>query len=108
MSAQSDNGYSQACTLELPVSLDAGGLRLNNYLLESTQKLDAITELVCQGEVADRNSRNWMLAQVDFIVETIGSEGLKLDDDLRSKLLQLLLEIANLNEHIRRQASLSL
>jgi flagellar biosynthesis regulator FlaF len=49
-----------------------------------------------------------MLAQVDFIVETIGSENLELDDEMRSNLLQLLLAIANLNEQIRHQASLAL
>jgi flagellar biosynthesis regulator FlaF len=45
---------------------------------------------------------------VDFIVETIGNESPELSDELRSNLLQLLLAIANLNEQIRRQASLAL
>jgi len=44
------------------------------------------------------NSRNWMLSQVDFIVESLGTESGELDDSLRSSLLQLILAIANLNE----------
>ena len=67
-----------------------------------------INELVSLGEAVDRDSRDWMLAQVDFIVEAIGNESLELGDEMRSNLLQLLLAIANLNEQIRRQASLGL
>jgi hypothetical protein len=99
---------SQGSVLDPHIDLGEGGPRLADYLLKSTQELDSITELVCRREVIGRDSRDWMLAQVDFIIETIGNESLELADDMRSKLLQLLLAIANLNEQIRRQASLEL
>jgi hypothetical protein len=108
MTTPGGDGYSQGCTIDLHPSIGESGPRLDNYLLESTQELEAITELVSRGKVVDRVSRDWMLAQVDFIVEAIGDETLELGDELRSKLLQLLLAIANLNEQIRRQTSLSL
>jgi flagellar biosynthesis regulator FlaF len=108
MTTLSRNSYSQDCVIDLHTSLGEGRLRLDNYLLESTQELDAITELASRGEAVDRDSRAWMLAQVDFIVETIGNESVELGDEMRSNLLQLLLAIANLNEQIRHQASLGL
>jgi hypothetical protein len=108
MTNTSRNSYSEKSVIELPTSFGEGGPSLDSYLIDSTQELDAITELVSRGEVAGRDSRDWMLAQVDFIVETIGSEHLELGDEMRSNLLQLLLAIANLNEQIRHQASLAL
>jgi len=108
MTTPSRDSYSEASVLELHTSFGEAGPSLDSYLLNSTQELNAITELVSRGEVADRDSRDWMLAQVDFIVETIGSENLELGDEMRSNLLQLLLAIANLNEQIRHQASLAL
>jgi len=107
MTSPSQNGYPHECTIDLNTNFDEGGPRLDNYLLKSTQRLDSITELLSRGDVVDSDSRDWMLAQVDFIVETVGNDGLELGDDLRSNLLQLLLAIANLNEQIRHQASLS-
>jgi hypothetical protein len=108
MTTPSRDTYSQGSVIDLPSSFSEGGQPLDNYLLESTQEMEAITELVNRGEVVGSDSRDWMLHQVDFIVETIGSESLELSDELRSNLLQLLLAIANLNEQIRRQASLAL
>ena len=108
MTAPSRNSYSEGSVIELHTSFGEGGPSLDSYLLDSTQELNALTELVSRGEAVDRGSRDWILAQVDFIVETIGNESLELGDELRSNLLQLLLAIANLNEQIRRQASLAL
>ena len=101
-------GSSQGSVIDLHTSFGEGAPALDNYLLQSRQQLHAITELANRGEVVDRDSRDWMLTQVDLIVETVGDEGLELDDDMRSNLLQLLLAIANLNEQIRSQASLNL
>jgi hypothetical protein len=101
------DSYTQGCVIDHPPSLTHGGPSLDSYLLTSTQQLDAITNLANLGEAVDRNSRDWMLDQVDFIVETIGDESVELSDEMRSNLLQLLLAIANLNEQIRHQASLS-
>jgi hypothetical protein len=108
MTTQSRSGYSQGRVIDVHTGLLEAGTDLDNYLLKSTQELNAITELANRGEVVDRDSRDWMLTQVDFIVETIGDDSLDLDDEMRSNLLQLLLAIANLNEQIRSQASLNL
>jgi hypothetical protein len=49
-----------------------------------------------------------MLAQVDYIVETMGNDALEISDEMRSNMLQLLLAIANLNEQIRQGSSQTL
>jgi len=82
--------------------------QLDDYLASAMEELQAMTERVNRGESMEHGSRDWLLNQVDFIVEVIGNESLALSDDMRSNLLQLLLAIANLNEQIRHQASLSL
>jgi hypothetical protein len=108
MTTPSRDSRSQECVIDFHTSFGEGGPHLDDYLLKSTQELDAIAKLASRGEVVDRDSRDWMLAQVDFIVETISDGSLELDDERRSNLLQLLLAIANLNEQIRHQASLGL
>jgi hypothetical protein len=100
--------YSQGCVIDQSAGFVEGGANLDDYLLKSTLELNAITDLASRGEVIDADSRAWMLGQVDYIVETIGNEGLELNDEMRSNLLQLLLAIANLNEQIRSHASLNL
>ena len=107
MATYGDNGSSQRSVAELHTTSSEGGAHLNDYLLKSAHKLHAITELVSRGEAVDPDSHAWMLAQVDFIIETIGDESLKLSHEMRSDLLQLLLALANLNEHIRHEASLN-
>src|SRR4029077_11442198 len=102
------NSSVQEYVIEPRTSFGEGGPRLDTYLSNSNQELDAIIELAGRGEAVGRDSRDWMIQQVDFIVETIGDESLELGDEMRSNLLQLLLAIANLNEQIRRQASLGL
>lgn len=107
MTTATRDGYPHGCVIDLHTSFEEGVLSLDDYLLKSSEMLGAITDLVNRGEKVDRESHDWMLTQVDFLVETIGNESLDLSDESRSNLLQFLLEIANLNENIRRQASLS-
>jgi uncharacterized protein HemX len=108
MTTTTRDGHSQECLPDLHPTFAQGGLDLNHYLQQSNQELQAISELANRGETIGRDSREWMLAQVDFIVETIGDDDLVMDDEVRSNMLQLLLAIANLNEQIRHQTSLGL
>jgi flagellar biosynthesis regulator FlaF len=91
--------------LELRHSLEESKQNLDEYIEEASQKLAIITNRVQQEEGVDWESRNWLLSQVEFVVDTIGDEKLQLSEDLQSRLLQLLLAIANLNEEVRRQES---
>lgn len=108
MPDQERDCFPQGRVLELESRSNHDGLNLNEYLLESGHRLEAITQKVSRGEFVDHEMHDWMLNQVDFIVEVVGDESLGFGDEVRSNLLQLLLAVANLNEQIRQQASLKL
>jgi len=103
-----NNSGIQGSVIDRPTFSTEGGEMTEIYLHNSTQMLDAITERVNRGEIIDKDSHDWMLEQVDIIVESLGSETLELNDEIRSNLLQFVLAIANVNEQIRHQATLSL
>lgn len=107
MRSNYEEDHKQPHVIDESTSSETGILPLDDYLAECTQKLESLTESVSQGEPVDRVARNWMLAQVDFIVETIGNDSAQISDEMRSNLLQLMLAIANLNEQIRHQAAMS-
>ena len=90
-------------TAVLPGTPAQTAANLDIYLAAATAELKGSTQLLELGQPLNRNARDWMLDQVDFIVETIGDESLELDEETRSNLLQLLLAIANLNEQLRQQ-----
>lgn len=105
MRSYEEENAPQSCVLEAPSHSPAAGVDWEDYIADSTQKLESIAETSAQGETVDRDSRDWMLAQVDYIVETVGNDEVQLGDDMRSNMLQLLLAIANLNEQIRQESS---
>ncbi len=93
------------CAVELRPTLDGSRANLDEYIEEASQRLAILTNRVQQGDGVDWEARTWLLSQVEFVVDTIGDEKLQLSEDLQSRLLQLLLAIANLNEEVRRQES---
>jgi hypothetical protein len=103
MQISDDNLDFQDCVIDLPCSDIKNNLWMEEYLRQSNYRLGAITGRVNRGEKIDSDSHDWMLSQVDFIVESLGTESDELDDSLRSNLLQLILAIANLNEQIRSE-----
>ena len=107
MQTQYGKDLAGPCVLDVPTVSGPGLPRLEDYVMKSTQKLDAISDRVGRSERIDRVSHDWMLSSVDFLVETMGDDSLEVADELRSNLLQLLLAIANLNERIRQQGLLS-
>jgi hypothetical protein len=92
--------HCQDCEVEVPESLGDNSLCLEHYMAEATQRLYETKDSFDCGQGVDRETFDWLLAQVDLIVEMIGNESLATSEDQRSKLLQLLLGIANLNECI--------
>jgi ribosome assembly protein YihI (activator of Der GTPase) len=96
---------SQRCVIDAPAGIAESGAQLEDYLADSTQRLESIVERLSQGEAVGAESRQWMLDQVDYIVETMGEDTLEISDEMRSNMLQLLLAIANLNEQIRHESS---
>jgi hypothetical protein len=89
------------CTVEVPAVLEIEGLCLNHYLDGAFAKLAAATQDFQNGQDLDYRTMDWLLAQVDFAIESLGQEDGVWDADQRSKLLELLLGVANLNEYVR-------
>jgi hypothetical protein len=90
----------EGCSVEVPGVLEKEGLCLNHYLEEAFRKLGTATEEFNRGEDVDYPAMDWLLAQVDFVVG-LAEEDTDLDSDQRSRLLELLLGVANLNEYVR-------
>ena len=95
---------SHGNTAVLPGTPAQTAANLDIYLAAATAELNGYMQLLDLGQPLNRDARQWMLDQVDFIVATIGDESLELSEETRSYLLQLLLAIANLNEQLRHQA----
>jgi hypothetical protein len=93
---------TQGCRTEVPTAFANSGFCLEHYVADAAQKLNAAKDSFCGGRSIDGHKLDWLLAQVDFVVETMGNEAMALGDQQRSKLLDLLLGVANLNEQIRR------
>jgi hypothetical protein len=89
--------------LNLPSIDIKNNLWMEEYLAQSNYRLESIAQQVHRGEQIECDSRDWMLNQVDFIVESLGTDPAELDDSLRSRLLQLILAIASLNQHSRTE-----
>jgi hypothetical protein len=64
-------------------------------------RLAAATQEFQSGREGGDPTMDWLLAQVDFAVEVLAQEDVNWDADQRSKLLELLLGVANLSEYIR-------
>jgi hypothetical protein len=91
------------CKLDVPASLSGQGLCLDHYIDEAFQKLDLATYQTRCGEGVDQNNFEWLLEQVDRIVDILGEETIILGPVKHFQLLELLLGIANLNEYVRHQ-----
>jgi len=94
------------CDLEIPEGLKSQGRCLDHYIEDAFQKLDQASDFSRSGQGVDPNSLKWLLSQVDCIVETLSGEATVSDPEKHLKLLELILGIANLNEHLRHQAIL--
>jgi hypothetical protein len=94
------------CNFEIPEGLKAQGRCLDHYMEDVFQKLNQASDCSRVGNGVGRNTLRWLLVQADFIVETLSGETAVSDPEKHFKLLQLILGIANLNEHVRHQAFL--
>jgi hypothetical protein len=93
--------HVEGCKVGVPGALEKEGSCLSHYLEEAFRKLGTATEDFQRGQDVDCNAMDWLLAQVDFVVEWLAEEDTDLDSDQRSRLLELLLGVANLNEYVR-------
>ncbi len=101
MTTPSRTCQAPKCTVEVPFVLKRQGVCLNHYLEGASHRLAAATQEFQSGRDVDDPTMDWLLAQVDFAVEVLAQEDVNWDANQRSKLLELLLGVANLSEYIR-------
>lgn len=93
------------CNSELAEGFANVELCPNHYLAEARERLEKASDRLKSGLSVDRESLEWLLDQVDFIVDLVGADPQGLTDGQRSEFLQLLLSVANLNEEIRQRSA---
>jgi hypothetical protein len=94
----------EGCELPVVTGLEQEGLCINHYLEVAFQGLWKVTESVHTERDADPVTLDWLFAQVDFAVETLAQQNNLLDTKQRTRLLELLLGVVNLHEHMRHSA----
>lgn len=97
--------HSTGCRAEVPYGFLERSLCVEHYLEYANVRLENAAEDFRSGHGVDGDTMDWLLSQVDFVVETIGDDAVNLSEDQRSHLLQLLLGVANLNEYIRHETA---
>jgi hypothetical protein len=105
MTTPSRTCHSEGCRIQVPVGFNDRGLCLDHYLQVATLELDTSASRFRDGQGVDTDTLDWLLIQVEFVVEAVGDEESSLTAEQRTRLLELLLGIANLNEYIRRNAN---
>ncbi len=96
---------SDSCQAELAQGFEKIGLCPDHYLGDATERLGQASDRLKCGLGVDSESLEWLLDQVDFVVELIGTDPQGLAENQRSEFLQLLLAVANLNEEIRQRSA---
>jgi hypothetical protein len=104
MTTPSRTCHSEGCRIEVPEGFDDGDLFLDHYLQAATYTLDTAATRFREGQDVDSEMLHWLKIQVDFVVAAIGDEASSLNAVQRTRLLELVLGIANLNEYIRHDA----
>ena len=104
MTTSSRRCHSDGCSIEVPASFDDGGLCPDHYAQVATHKLETSASHFRDGRGVDSDTLQWLLTQVDFVLQAIGDNSSPLTTEQKSKLLELLLGIVNLNEYIRHAA----
>jgi hypothetical protein len=103
MATPSRTRSALGCKLGIAESLKAQGLCIDHYLEKAFQKLDIETAHSRSGQDVDQQTLEWLLVQVDGIIEALRGENTALEPDKHTKFVELLLGIANLNEYVRHQ-----
>lgn len=93
-----------ACSAPIPPTLTRHGVCLSHYLDEVFTRISAVQERFQQGELPDSRTLNWLTIQGDLAVTLLSGDGPDSSDD-RTRLLELLLCLANLHESLRRPQS---
>ena len=91
-----------ACSAPVPIPLHRQGVCLTHHLDEIFTRVSAVQERCQQGEAPDTRTVNWLSQQGDLAVTLLSGDGTTSSEE-RTRLLELLLCLANLHECLRRR-----
>jgi len=88
------------CGEDVPPALRAGGVCLDHFLDEAFARADSALEKCRRGEVIDSGTLEWLFADVQITLNALSEVARARDLVQQSKILELLLCVANLNEYV--------
>jgi hypothetical protein len=93
-----------ACSERVPGTLLQRGVCLSHYLDDAFTRSAAALQLCQRGQRIDARTTDWLQSQGDFAVRLLAEDSAVLSLAERSRLLELLLCLTNIQEHVRRYA----
>jgi hypothetical protein len=88
------------CANRIPPALAAERLCLNHFLDEAFLRADHTLELCREGSAINASELEWLLADALAIVSNLDDEPAEPNFELRDRMLELLLILANLHEYV--------
>lgn len=88
------------CANPIPPALAAEHLCLPHFLDEAFVRADHTLALCREGRAINSSELTWLLADALAIVNHLGDEGPDPNLELRDRMLELLLILANLQEYV--------
>jgi hypothetical protein len=90
----------ESCNEEVPPALAAGSLCLDHFLDEAFTRAEKALQQCRRGEILDASTLDWLFADVQVTLNAVSELAKKRDLAQQSKILELLLCVANLNEYV--------
>jgi hypothetical protein len=88
------------CANPIPPALAAERLCLNHFLDEAFLRADHTLELCREGGAIKSSELEWLLADALAVVNNLEDQPAQSSGDLRDRMLELLLILANLHEYV--------
>ncbi len=98
--AESPKCRIAGCGAEVPQALTAEGVCLDHFLDEAFARADKALTRCQQGESIDPSTLDWLFADVQLTLNSLTELAKERNLAQQSKILELLLCVANLNEYV--------
>ena len=92
------------CNRDVLPTLAAQGVCLEHYLATAFDRLSTALELCHNGRPVDPNAVDWLFSQGEFAAQTLAQGDGASDPLERTRLLELLLCLANLHEYVEHHS----
>jgi hypothetical protein len=94
--------HRDACSEPVPAGLAKHRVCLRHYLDDAFTRVSSALQRCRQSQPLDSQTLDWLVAQGDFTVKLLSKAGTQ-SSEQRTRLLELLLCLANVQEHLRQR-----